>query len=324
MMQGTTSAIWRMTVDKKISKSDWDIMERPDSIHNVSTKAIAQCSGVDWVLGFDGEFGIGFSATDAHKPTVNRNYKKIQFIESEIVQGQTYFCFLCDDELLRELFEQLVLDLLNFCIEHIELAKFPQAIVNRAYAWEELFSKNRGGLSKNAAIGLMAELQYLENQWLNKGHPLNTWTGPSGAAQDFVDGDKIVEIKVKTHSNNISISSLEQLDRELGMYVVAYNAILDDDGETVNDCVARLCDALGSKSDEFMDLITEAGFVRDKNFKSSILIENGDAYFVDKSIPMLQVGEISGLIAARYTVDLSVSASTKLTLEEMHERLYCK
>jgi hypothetical protein len=73
-----------------------------------------------------------------------------------------------------------------------------------------------------------------------------------------------------------------------------------------------------------MDLITEAGFVRDKNFKSSILIENGDAYFVDESVPMLQAGEISGLITARYTVDLSVSASTKLTLEEMHERLYGK
>jgi hypothetical protein len=306
---------------KIISNAGWDTMEGPKSRHNVSTKAIPECAGVDWVLGFDGQFGIGFSVADAGKPKVDRNYKKIKFIESEIVEGHTYFCFLCDDDTLRDLFELLILDLLNFCIEYVEFSKFPQAIVNRAYAWEELFSKNRGGLTKATAIGLMAEIKFLESQWLGWNRSLDTWMGPSGAAQDFIDGDAIVEIKVRSSSNTISVSSLEQLDRHLSMYIVTYDAMLDDSGETVNDCVARLCNSLGEKSEQFMDLVTEAGFVKDKNFKSPILIESGVAYLVDEKIPVLQANDINGLISARYTVDLSVAATYKLTLEELRERL---
>ena len=308
----------------KVSNTNWAKMERPKSINNVKTSAITECSGVDWVLSFDGAFGIGFSINGNGKPKVNRNYKKIKFIESQITPGETYFCFLCDDDSLGELFESLVLDLLNFCIEHIEPTNYPQAIVNRAYAWEELFSKSRGGLNKNAALGLMAELHFLENEWLSHGHPIATWTGPTGAAQDFVDGDTIVELKVKTLSNTIAVSSLEQLDRSLEMYIVAYSALLDEEGESVNDCVARLCQILGSKSTEFMDLVTLTGYVHDRNFNSPITVKDGDAYFVDESIPVLQVGDITGVVAARYTVDLTSAAPAKLSLEDLRGRLYSR
>lgn len=306
---------------KKIFNSQWEVMDRPKSSTRASIKPISECQGIDWVLSHDGAFGIGFSVRENQKPKVNRNYKKIKFIESEIVKGQSYFCFLCDDEMLRELFEQLILDLLNFCLEHIEPTKFPQAIVNRAHAWEELFSKKRGGLSKNEAIGLMAEIKFLEDIWIAKNHSLDTWIGPSGAAQDFLDDDAVVEIKVKTPSNTVSINSIEQLNRGLGMYLVAYNAILDDEGESINDCVARLCNKLGPKSKDFMDLVTEAGFVKEQNFKSSILIENGVAYFVDENFPMLQPDDIPGLITAKYAIDLSILQSSMITLEDLNERL---
>ena len=309
---------------KTVLTAEWAEMERPKSANNVKTIPIEECPQIDWVLSFDGSFGIGLSVRNENKPSISNNYKKIQFIENHITSDQTYLCFLCGDDILRELFEQLVLDLLNFCIEHIESDSYPQAIVNRAYAWEALFSKSRGGLTKNAALGLMAELHFLENEWLSQGHPIATWTGPTGAAQDFVDGGSIVELKVKTLSNTIAVSSLEQLDRSLDMYIVAYNAVLDDEGEAVNDCVARLCKELGSKSSEFMDLITLTGFVTDKNFKSPIIIKDGDAYFVDESIPVLQVGDITGVIAARYTVDLTSAAPAKLSLEDMRDRLYSR
>ena len=307
---------------KAVLTAKWAEMERPKSANNVKTIPIVECPQIDWVLSFDGAFGIGLSVRNEKKPSISHNYKKIQFIESHITSEQTYLCFLCEDDLLRELFEQLVLDLLNFCIEHIESDNYPQAIVNRAYAWEALFSKSRGGLNKNAALGLMAELHFLENEWLSQGHPIATWTGPTGAAQDFLDGDTIVELKVKTLSNTIAVSSLEQLDRSLEMYIVAYSAILDEEGESVNDCVARLCQILGSKSIEFMDLVTLTGFVRDKNFKSPIAVKDGAAYFVDESIPVLQVGDITGVVAARYTVDLTSAAPAKLSLEDLRGRLH--
>ena len=93
-----------MILTNVISKAGWDEMERPKNRNNVSSKPIPQCSDVDWVLGFDGAFGIGFSVDDIDKPKVNRNYKKIKFIESKIIQGHTYFCFMCDDDSLTELF----------------------------------------------------------------------------------------------------------------------------------------------------------------------------------------------------------------------------
>ena len=71
-----------------------------------------------------------------------------------------------------------------------------------------------------------------------------------------------------------------------------------------------------------MDYVTKVGFVKEKNFNSPIIVENGEAYLVDNNMPAIQVGDVIGLISAKYSIDLKVCASEKLTLEEFHDRLY--
>lgn len=306
-------------MSKLIKYAEWKNMNIPHKGY-FTTRPISECTEVDWIKDDKGAVGIAFKVSKKNKPKTKRSYKNICFKEADLPPDSSYFSFVCEDAKHNQLFEQLVLDLLNFCIQHIEPDKRLLAVVNRVASWGDLLSKSGGGLTKLAAIGLMTELHFLEKEWLCKGHQIGTWLGPTGAPQDFYDEDIIVELKSRTPDNTIQVSSLEQLDSNLGMYLAVYQAIEHEEGESVNDCVARIFDTLAdSEKAEFMDLVTKAGFVREKNFRGLILVKDGDAYLVDKSFPAIQVGDINGVTSAKYTVDLSIVASSVVSVESIHE-----
>ena len=142
-------------------------------------------------------------------------------VEHEIKEsGQHYLFLTLHDNRFRELFFSLCADLLAVMNQTKTESEALAAFVARYEAWQEFWRKRRGTLSEEQVRGLAGELLYLES-CLDKGmselEVLRAWHGAEGADQDFVFNNGWAEIKtVRQSVNEVTISSLEQLDSPLG------------------------------------------------------------------------------------------------------------
>lgn len=132
-------------------------------------------------------------------------------------------------ELLRDEQQEVFAILCCDVIEHSRFASDEQEalklVVNRYKQWSRLLEAQKSGLmNESTRKGLLGELLFLEQRLsitTSTLQEIQGWVGADGADQDFMYSDGWFEVKaVGASSSSVTISSLEQLDR-------------DDEGELV-------------------------------------------------------------------------------------------
>lgn len=135
--------------------------------------------------------------------------------------------WVLDIRLTHNSYEDIYLKLCWDMIDVSQIADNPQkSFINRYLAWQKLLQYTKNDvMSFQRQKGLLGELLYLQSLLENRdyGRILNSWIGPAGGDQDFVFEDSWSEIKtVAMAAESVSISSLQQLDREESGKLVVY------------------------------------------------------------------------------------------------------
>lgn len=177
------------------------------------------------------------------------------------------------DASMREVFTPLAGDIARTADSQPDDAEAVLAAIGRFNHWRQMLEKlAESGLSPQARRGLVGELFFLR-EYLLDAMPatpaVRSWTGPTGAHQDFQFVRSAVEVKTSSgkEPQTIVVSSERELD-ETGVdwLVLAHfslderrggsgenlNAIVDCLRDTVNDAAAR---------DNLNDLLIRVGYL---------------------------------------------------------------
>lgn len=192
---------------------------------------------------------------------------------------------------------------------------------DRLTLWKKLFDHGLGGLLEPHQVkGLIAEIMVLETLLLRGTRsPLEAvtaWVGQRGADQDFQFSDEAVEVKaVSPGAENISISSLQQLDALVPIRVIVYTmrpASLGEPGAIgLNSLVPRVEGRLAASPDAlsvFKGRLLEGGYVEGPHYDTILFQPMASEEFpVTESSPKLTVASVpQGVTSAGYTISLDV------------------
>lgn len=174
---------------------------------------------------------------------------------------------------LREVFNPLVTDVADTVRDAPGAATALTAAVDRFERWQKLLrAVGRDGLGPEARRGLAGELLVLRDYVLPHVDPaeaVGSWTGPSGANQDFQLAGVAIEAKSSTakRPRNIRIASERQLDAAGTPALLLTLLLLDErrggTGESLNRLVDRIRERLTSSvvRAEFDGRLIQAGYL---------------------------------------------------------------
>lgn len=303
------------------NENNWQIQVPSDSF--AETSPMHPDTNLQWVKFHDGRFGIGLNEQVAKKVRFDSSHKFIFCAQDTIDEKHVFTSFCCNEEALLPVFDQLCRDIVSFCIEHDEIIDESQAIIDRALAWEVLFNKGKRGLGRKQTLGLFAELEFLKTI-LNAGKAnIQSWIGPTGASQDFDINGVFIECKNRTKQNTVEISSLEQIDPKLDLLIYSVEVVDDFDGLVLDELVEEIKESLPPlEQNLFENSLLKTGYLANKNYSEPLIAREPLFHNVDETFPHLKVGDVAGLIRAKYTLDLTYAKANLISKEDANERIY--
>ena len=218
---------------------------------------------------------------------------------------------------LETVFGRLCQDLVDAAEDVADENALVNLFRERLNLWKKLFQHGGSGfLQPHEIKGLIAELLILELLIRDRKRDINEtvsgWIGPLGADQDFMYSDRAIEVKaVGPGTDNISISSLEQLDCTVAMHLVIAILRPATSGEAgaigLNALTARV-EGMIAESPEalktFKERLLEARYV-EHEFYETILFEplSIAAYSITDLFPKLIRDMVpAGIISASYSI----------------------
>ena len=153
---------------------------------------------------------------EAFADDTNGNAIRLQRIK---VGDKTYLSAVCVVRELDDIFTQFARELSG----DLPRSQSPARYVIQSFAqWKKLFAELafRGELTEPQQIGLLAELQFLEQIMVSDPkRNIGVWTGPDRSQHDFRGETRAVEVKatLAREGRRIRISSVEQLNSPVGM-----------------------------------------------------------------------------------------------------------
>lgn len=205
---------------------------------------------------------------------------------------------------------------------------------NRLQRWQKVFRRvGKKLLSEQEQQGLIGELYFLK-EYLFKYYPsevaVSFWKGPMGDKQDFGNGKNSIEVKTKlgTSSQEIQISSIEQLDfqtQSAFLFVLTILNSLNGDSFTLNSLVKEIKELIKDweSLDLFETLLLEIGYIElveyDENYYS---INKETVYEVSSEFPRLTINNIPiGISNLKYSIDLKSCSKYILENKEFIKRI---
>ncbi|MDE0533103.1 MAG: PD-(D/E)XK motif protein [Albidovulum sp.] len=203
---------------------------------------------------------------------------------------------------------------------------------NRLLRWHELLRRRRDDvLSQQKIIGLVGELLFLRDCVLGNLPPLAAaaaWRGPYGDEQDFVIGNKVIEIKTQIASadRRASISSEDQLDTGQHRLFLVHQTLgpsehADESARTLNRIAGEVLDILDKQhagaADIFRAALIEAGWRRRPEYDDTPWSYAGAKFFeVKDGFPRITSLSLpTGVEHVRY--DVRIDACDDFILEEV-------
>jgi len=234
----------------------------------------------------------------------------------------TYIDLACSDTTLIPAFSAVAVDL------HVAAAGRPDDVAGAVAAtlrsWRWFWTVDDAGLTGDSALGLFAELWFLE-RWLGLPLGVVAWVGPTGHRHDFVTPTASVEAKgTRVRSDGAAthrITSLDQLDDpETGeLWLFSLRVVPDPlAANTLAALVQRVIDVLGESPDALLTVrerLAQAGWTpaHANRYQQPWRVVAEELYRVDPGFPRLTRSTFPGGVPAgvdniSYTVDLASCA----------------
>lgn len=187
--------------------------------------------------------------------------------------------------------------------------------------WRSLLEKARGGISREALVGLIGELEVL--RLLATEAPMeafDSWRGPARTVHDFVRGSHELEVKATTSvaGDHISVSNLDQLDPGLveQLHLIVVHVKADATAANLDERIDQLL-SLGLPRGALLAKVEEAGYVyetRAKDADDRYGVRSVRAWLVDDPFPGLRRSELAevrlqGLSKLTYELDVAAFGS---------------
>jgi len=197
--------------------------------------------------------------------------------------------------------------------------------------WQEFMARyGPGGLSDEAALGLVGELLMLRDELaprLGYAAAIVSWAGPRGEPNDFEFAGGFLEIKTTSRQapDAFRIANLDQLDDRRGPILIACVRLrADQSGMTlpslVSDLRRRLSGVSSQSAADFDARLMAAGFVdiHAPLYPTAWVVTRIDFYQVREGFPRLTRRDVpSGVQSCSYSVTIAdcapyLSAGTSL------------
>ena len=314
----------------------WDEIGIPASPGEVTARRFGPHMRWDWYRGRDSRGRrLLFVHTDVDPENIR--FPVIQGLEVQVLldrPGLFRIEIALNDPDASEPFRHICDDLVDCCEHAAHPEALPRTIAARLDVWRRLWSRQRLGiLSEEAQRGLLAELLFLRDIWLqitNEVNAIDTWEGPDGGSQDFRKGFHAVEIKSRRPSRNtILISSEDQLWFDGNLYLAVYPVatVGESDGDAISltqvveSVRAKL--ASGQARDRLDIRLIDFGYINRREYEEErFVIAEPIAYYVGDSFPCLRRGDLpAGIEGLRYSVDLNWCEEHRTELHDLRESL---
>lgn len=235
-----------------------------------------------------------------------------------------------------EFFTRMASDVVNtivnneFCSNDVNLHLF----LGRIRAWQAFMKKGHESLSTEAELGLVGELECLD-QLLATGllpHTvLQGWIGPLDGIQDFELGHGAIEVKSTLAHQGFTakIFSLDQLDdaNRQPLFVYGCRFAIHSTGltlvERINEIRSKLLKDLAAGS-LFESLLIAAGYLdaHADCYTRQFLVRDTYFWLVDELFPRLIASNVSLRVRrAEYEIDLSSLQNDQTTINEVIKML---
>ncbi|WP_261841787.1 PD-(D/E)XK motif protein [Aliamphritea ceti] len=274
-----------------------------------------------WIKSNGGAYGaaIQLPVKEEEIASTVQGTAKINIVRINDSNGDHYLGVVINSSELATVFHRLCLDLMSACRYSENPSEIIAILKRRVLAWQRLFEKGNRRLSVEKCLGLIAELMFLKDYWIqNKpSRCVSGWIGPTGASQDFRDETLGVSVEIKSHSfdsNIVKISSKEQLDSEDLLFIVAYPGCLSSGeagGKSLNEYVEEVRRILSpNEYSVFDERLLTVGYVYDPYYdEMEFQIGEPKAYKIEGDFPRLTEYSLPVAISRiRYEVDLALAA----------------
>lgn len=314
----------------------WNDIETPTTPGEVTARRYSANARWDWYRGRDtrGRLLL-FLITDADP--ANIRFPVIQGLEIRTLidrPGLFRIEIALNDPDAREPFRHVSDDLVDYCEHAAYPGMLPRRIAERLDVWRRLWQRQHLSiLSDEAQRGLLAELLFLRDIWLETTDELNavdSWEGPDGGSQDFRQGFRAIEVKSRPPSRNtVQVSSADQMwfDGELILmvYPVAIVGQMEGDALSLNEVVDSLRTGLvsGQARDRLAVRLIDVGYISRREYdEKRFVVAEPTAYRVDEGFPALRASELpSGVEGIRYSVNLNWCEGHRIDLPDVKELL---
>lgn len=199
--------------------------------------------------------------------------------------------------------------------------------------WQRFWTADDDGpVSIEWLRGLLGELRFLEMLVEALGPTVvSRWTGPAGEDHDFQAMRRVAfEVKVASGVPYTIECNLHQLDSTLfdELYLVCYQAVREDDGESIVAIIARLEAALGNDEqalDRFLDALQAAGYrpQRRADYDAFRFAVDGPFFYVvDDDFPRITTASFTAPLDGRIRgVRYRLQLTDLSPLQRDHERI---
>ena len=220
-----------------------------------------------------------------------------------------------------ELFATMVSDISNFLAssEQADEQLLYRRFLGRVRGWQEFMRRGGDGLSSEAELGLVGELNVF-SMLVSKNVPLYTavksWKGPAGGLHDYSFGTGALEVKSTMASGafRVRITSLDQLDDPdiPPLYIMAMRFSDADSGKTLTQIIEGIrshLDADHAASILFEQALLDVGYLdmHSENYTQRYQLHEIRIHLIDSEFPRLTSSNTPpGILRAQYELDLSL------------------
>ncbi|SAK51654.1 hypothetical protein AWB80_01678 [Caballeronia pedi] len=311
-MMATIEDLWRTAIAEVSRKPIEPNGFRLTRIHPESRFDIY--AGVDesaFVL-----LAIGIHATP---PSIATDSASLDYFRQQRLDSSWLMVLRLRKRGLEPVFGRLCQDLLDAAESVPDENTLVSLFKERLNLWKKLFQDGGDGFLQQYKIkGLIAELLVLEtlvhDGMRGANETVTGWTGPLATDQDFVYSDCALEVKaIGPGAENVSISSLEQLDCRVPMHLILVTLRQAASSEPaaigLNKLVARIEGAIAGNADAlktFKERLLEASYF-EHEYYDSILFEPLSMlrYRIADAFPKLTRGMVPlGVSSATYAISL--------------------
>jgi hypothetical protein len=267
----------------------WDDIKTPESDYNVRLLAGSGSIPVYWAKDTDGRCLLVADLGGDHSAQFRRDSVSVHGIKVDLRQADTghdqRFVLTLENQVDRDIFLSLCETLIAVLAPVTDPAVGLAVVLSQIKRWKAfLAGRKTRQLSPEEVRGLFAELEFLRTLYrerLSHAAAIEAWCGAEGVHQDFIFGNRAVEIKSLSgrERSRVRISSEDQLESqmsELFLTIYRLSELPDSDHAcSLNEVILRV-------EGELTDVVAREEFSRK-------LATFGYAPLIEYDLPRLQV-----------------------------------